>query len=320
MKRREFVTFVGGTIAAWPFPVQAQKVMPPVIGYLESGSAASPTAAFRAGLKDSGFVEGQNVTIEYRRAQAQYDRLPALAEDLVGRQVSVIVASGAVVSPLAAKAATTKIPIVFLIGANPVRAGLVSSLNRPGENITGVTLFGGELTAKQVGLLRELLPKARGFAGLINPNNPTHRDIAWQSYAPGVRIESVSASTENDFEPAIASLVEKQVDGLIVVPDTLFASYRESLVAVLTRHTMPAVFLDRASVLAGGLLSYGGSATDGSHQAGIYVGRILKGEKPADLPVLQPTKFDLVINLKAAKDLGITIPNAILIQATELIE
>jgi len=320
MKRREFVTFVGGTIAAWSIPAQAQKMTAPVIGYLESGSADSPTAAFRAGLKDSGFVEGQNVTIEYRRAQAQYDRLPALAEDLVRRQVSVIVASGAVVSPLAAKAATTKIPVVFLIGANPVRAGLVSSLNRPGENITGVTLFGGELTAKQLGLLRELVPKARGFAGLINPNNPTHRDIAWQAYAPGVRVESVSASTESDFEPAIASLAEKQVDGLIVVPDTLFASYRESLVTVLARHAMPAVFLDRASVLAGGLISYGGSATDGPHQAGVYVGRILKGEKPADLPVLQPTKFDLVINLKVAKAFGLIVPGSLIVQATEVIE
>ena len=322
MRRREFITLVSGAAAAWPLSARAQKPKMPVIGYLESGSAASPTTAFQAGLSESGFVEGQNVTIEYRRAEAQYDRLPALATDLVGRQVSVMVASGAVVSPLAARAATTTIPTVFLIGADPVRAGLVASLNRPGEDITGVTLFGGELAGKQLELLREMIPKARAFAGLVNPKNPTHVGVLWQNLAPtiGVHIESVRVSTESDFEPAIASLAEKQVDALIVLPDTLFGSYRESLIAVLARHAMPAVFLDRASVVAGGLISYGGSSTDGQRQAGIYVGRILKGEKPADLPVLQPTKFDLVINLRTAKALGLIVPNTLLAQATEVIE
>jgi putative tryptophan/tyrosine transport system substrate-binding protein len=322
MQRREFITLVGGAVAAWPLAAKAQMPTMPEIGYLESGSATSPTAAFQAGLKESGFVEGQNVTIEYRRAEAQYDRLPALAADLAGRQVAVIVASGAVVSPLAARAATTTIPIVFLIGADPVRAGLVASLNRPGGNIAGVTLFGGELTAKQLELLRELMPKARAFAGLINPKNPTHLEFLWQNLAHtiGVPIESVSASTESDFEPAIASLAEKQVDALIVVPDSLFGSNRESLIAVLARHAMPAVFLDRASVVAGGLISYGGNATDAQRQAGIYVGRILKGEKPADLPVLQPTKFDLVINLRAAKALGLKVPDSLLVRATEVVE
>ncbi len=320
MRRREFITFASGAMAAWPLSVRAQKRTMPLIGYLESGSATSPTTAFQAGLRESGFVEGQNVTIEYRRAEALYDRLPAMATDLVSRQVSVIVASGAVVSPLAARAATTTIPTVFLIGADPVRAGLVASLNRPGENITGVTLFGGELAGKQLDLLREMIPKARAFAGLVNPKNPTHVGILWRNLAPGVPVVSVSVSAESDFEPIIASLAEKEIDALIVVPDTLFGTYRESLIAVLARHAMPAVFLDKASVVAGGLISYGGSATDGQRQAGIYVGRILKGEKPADLPVLQPTKFDLVINLKTAKALGLTVPNILLAQATEVID
>jgi putative ABC transport system substrate-binding protein len=322
MQRREFIGLIGGAAAAWPLTASAQKPAIPIIGFLESGNFTTPAAAFHAGLKELGFVEGLNVTIEFRKAEAQYDRLPALAADLAGRPVAVIVASGAVVSPLAARAATTTIPIVFLVGADPVRAGLVASLNRPGENITGVTLFGGELIAKQLELLRELMPKARAFAGLINPKNPTHREFLWQNLAHtiGVPIESVSASTESDFEPAIASLAEKKVDALIVVPDTLFGSYRESLIAVLVRHATPAVFLDRASVVAGGLISYGGNATDAQRQAGIYVGRILKGEKPADLPVLQPTKFDLVINLRVAKALGLKVPDSLLVQATEVVE
>ncbi len=296
MKRREFITLVGGVAASWPLTAQAQQPTLPVIGYLESGSALIG-AAFYAGLKDAGFVEGQNVAIEYRAAEAQYDRLPALAADLVARQVAVILASGAVVSPLAAQAAMTTIPIVFLIGADPVRTGLVASLNRPGGNITGVTRFGGELGRKSVALLRELLPSARAVALLINPKNPTHifDEVSGQGFAHavGVPIERISASTESDFEPAIASLAEKQVDAVYVVPDTLFGSKRDRLVAVLTQHKMPAIFLDRESVVAGGLISYGGSSTDAQRQAGIYAGRILKGEKPADLPVLQPTKFEL---------------------------
>jgi len=323
VKRREFITLVGGVAASWPLTAQAQQPTLPVIGYLESGSALIG-AAFYAGLKDAGFVEGQNVAIEYRAAEAQYDRLPALAADLVARQVAVILASGAVVSPLAAQAAMTTIPIVFLIGADPVRTGLVASLNRPGGNITGVTRFGGELGRKSVALLRELLPSARAVALLINPKNPTHifDEVSGQGFAHavGVPIERISASTESDFEPAIASLAEKQVDAVYVVPDTLFGSKRDRLVAVLTQHKMPAIFLDRESVVAGGLISYGGSSTDAQRQAGIYAGRILKGEKPADLPVLQPTKFDLVINLKTAKTLGLTVPDSLLVQATEVIE
>lgn len=327
MERRKFITLVGGAAAAWPLAVSAQRPPVPIIGVLESGSAASATsisAEFHAGLKESGFVEGQNVTIEYRRAEAQYERLPAFADELVGRQVAVIVASGATVSPLAAQAATKTIPIVFFMGTDPVQMGLVASLNRPGGNITGATTFGSELYAKQLGMLRELVPKARAVAMLVNPSNPTHAGgkPRWKSLADsiGLPIESVSASTESDFEPAIASLAEMQVDALNVVPDTLFGSYRESLVAVLARHGMPTMFPTRESVVAGGLISYGGSYASALRQIGSYVGRILKGEKPADLPVLQPTKFDLVINLKTAKALGLTVPNTVMAQATEVIE
>jgi putative ABC transport system substrate-binding protein len=327
MERRKFMTLVGGAAAAWPLAANAQKPTVPVIGVLESGSATSVTsisAEFHAGLKESGFVEGQNVTIEYRRAEAQYDRLPALAADLVSRPVAVIVASGATVSPLAAQAATKTIPIVFFMGTDPVQMGLVASLNRPGGNITGATTFGSELYAKQLGMLRELVPKARAVAMLVNPSNPTHAGgkPRWQSLADsiGLPIESVSASTESEFEPAIASLAEMQVDALNVVPDTLFGSYRENLVAVLARHGMPAMFPTRESVVAGGLISYSGSYASALRQIGIYAGRILKGEKPADLPVLQPTKFDRVINLKTAKALGLTVPNTVMAQATEVIE
>jgi putative ABC transport system substrate-binding protein len=327
VKRRKFIALVGGAAAAWPLAAHAQKPTMPVIGVLESGTATAPTnitAEFHAGLKLSGFIEGQNVTIEYRRAKAQYDRLPALAADLVGRQVAVIVATGAFVSALAARAATTTIPIVFLIGADPVQTGLVASLNRPGGNLTGVTVFGGHLFAKQLEMLHELVPKARAIAVLVNPKNPSHPigKSYWQDFADaiGVPIESVSASTESDFEPTIASLAEKQVDALYVVADSLFGSNSDSLSAALARHAMPAMFTARQNVVAGGLIGYGGSYSDAKHQLGTYVGRILKGEKPADLPVLQPTKLDLVINLKTAKALGIRVPDALLVQATELIE
>jgi putative ABC transport system substrate-binding protein len=327
MRRREFITLVGGAAAAWTRAANAQKPAMPVIGVLESGSTASLTglsAQFHAGLKEAGFVEGQNVAIEYRRAEAQYDRLPAFAAELVGRQVAVIVASGATVSPLAAQAATRTIPIAFLMGADPVQTRIVASLSRPGGNITGITTFGSEMLSKQAGMLHELMPRARAIAMLLNPQNPTHLSdkARWQAIADevGVPIETVSASTESEFEPAIASLAEKRVDALNVVPDTLFGSYRENLVAVLQRHAMPAMFATRDSVAAGGLISYGASYADAFHQLGIYVGRILKGEKPADLPVLQPTRFDLVINLKTAKTLGLTVPNTILAQATEVIE
>lgn len=323
MQRRDFIGIAAG-LAAWPLTANAQKPAIPVIGFLESGNATAPPVAFLAGLKELGFVEGQNVTIEYRRADAQFDRLPAFAADLVGRQVALIVASGAIPAPLAARAATTTIPIIFLIGADPIRYGLVSSLNRPESNITGVTTFGTELFDKRLQILLELLPKARAIAMLVNPKNPTHLvgKAAWQKTADriGIPVDSVSASTESDFEPAIASLAGMQADAVVATPDILFGSYRESLAAVLIRHSMPAMFISRENVVAGGLIGYGASFADGARQAGIYTGRILKGDKPADLPVLQPTKFDLAINLKTAKALGLTVPDALLVQATEVIE
>lgn len=327
MKRREFIMLLGGSAAAWPLAARAQKAAMPVIGVLESGTANSPTSItpeFQTGLRELGFVEGQNVAIEYRRADARYDRLPALAADLIERKVALIIASGNFASPLAAKAATTTVPIVFLIGADPVQTGLVASLSRPGGNMTGVTIFGGHLFSKQFEMLHELVPKAKAFAVLINPQNPSHPvdKSFWQEFADavGVPIEIVTASAESDFEPTIASLADKQIDALLVVADTLFGSNSESLGAVLTRHAMPAMFTAKQHAVAGGLISYGGSFSEAKRQLGIYVGRILKGEKPANLPVLQPTKFDLVINLRTAKALGITVPNALLFQATELIE
>jgi putative tryptophan/tyrosine transport system substrate-binding protein len=326
MLRREFMTFVGATVA-WPVTARAQQASTPIIGVLESGSANSPTSiapAFHAGLKEFGFVEGQNVRIEIRRAEAHYDRLPALATKLIERQVAVIVATGATVSPLAAKAATKEIPIVFLMGADPIQTGLVASLNRPGTNITGITTFGSELLAKQLGMLRELVPKASRIALLLNPNNPTHTGGAarWQALAEstGVVIEPTNVSAVSDFEPAISGLSAKNIDAVNVVPDTLFGSYRESLVAVLARYAMPAMLANRESVTAGGLISYSGSYSSALRQLGSYVGRILRGERPADLPVLQPTQFDLVVNLKTAKALGLTVPYSILAQATEVVE
>jgi putative ABC transport system substrate-binding protein len=327
MQRREFVMLVGGAAAAWPLAAGAQKSPVSVIGVLESGSATSPTnptAEFHAGLKELGYVDGQNVTIEYRRADAHYDRLPSLVADLIEKKVALIIASGNFASPLTAKAATTTIPILFLIGADPVQTGLVQSLNRPGGNITGVTIFGGHLFAKQLQMLHQLVPKARAFAVLVNPQNPSHTvdRSFWQPFADsvGVQLEIVTANNEGEFEPTIASLAAKRVDALLVVADTLFGSNSETLGAVLVRHAMPAIFTARQHAVAGGLLSYGGSFAEAKHQLGLYAGRVLKGEKPADLPVLQPTKFDLVINLKTAKTLGISVPSARLIQATELIE
>jgi putative tryptophan/tyrosine transport system substrate-binding protein len=326
MQRREFIALIGGAVGALPLAASAQKPNMPVIGILESGYATGvsyPAAEFHAGLKEYGFFAGQNVTIESRVAEAQYDRLPAFVADLVARQVAVIVASGAVVSPLAAQAATKTIPIVFQIGADPVLAGLVTSLNRPGGNITGVFVFSGTLFRKQMQLIRELVPQARAIAVLVNPKNPTHAPgldkLGWQPFADmiGAPIIPVSVSAESDFEPVIASLSDKQIDAIFMLADTLFGA---NLVPVLARHAMPAIFSSRPAVAAGGLICYGGSYREAQHQLGIYVGRILKGEKPADLPVVQSTKLDLVINLKTAKALGITVPDSLLVQATEVIE
>ena len=327
MKRREFITLLGSSAVAWPLAAHAQRSAMPVIGVLESGTATSPTSLtseFHAGLRELGFVEGRNVAIEYRRADAHYDRLPALAADLVARKVALIIASGNFASPLAAKAATTTVPIVILVGVDPVETRLVASLSRPGGNMTGVTIFGSHLFEKQLQMLRELRPKGRAIGILVNPQNPSHSVDRgfWKRFADpvGVPIEIVTATAESDLEPTIAGLAAKQVDALLVVADTLFGSNSERLGAVLLRHAMPAIFTARQHAVAGGLISYGGSFAEAKHNVGVYAGRILKGEKPAGLPVLQPTRFDLVINLKTAKALGIVVPNALLLQATELIE
>jgi len=326
MKRREFITLVGGAVAALPVAAPAQQPAMPVIGYLHSGYAHPQQgwAAFLAGLKEFGFIEGQNVKIEYRIAEGQYDRLPSFAADLVARQVDVIFADGSIVSPLAARAATTTIPIVFIIGVDPVRAGLVASLNAPGGNLTGVTAFGGDLVKKQIEVLYELMPNAKTFAALVNPKNPTHGvdNASWKHIADdvGVSIITASASSESDFEPAIASLVDKQVDAVFVAGDSLFSGYQRSLNSVLANHAMPAMFNGRQNVLDGGLISYGISWREAIRYAGNYVGRILKGEKPGGLPVLRPTKFELVINIKTARALGLTVPDSLLIRATEVIE
>jgi putative ABC transport system substrate-binding protein len=328
MKRREFLALVGGAAAARPLAANAQQPAMPVIGFLNSGSAPSPQslAAFHAGLKESGFIEGQNVTIEHRTADGKYDRLSAFAADLVGRKVNVIVANGSPPSAFAARTATTTIPIVFLFGADPVRIGLVASLNRPGGNITGISTFGSEneIVTKQLELLRELIPNARAFALLVNPKNPTHGvdKSRWRRIADalGVTIEIISASSEGDYDPAIASLADKPVDAVYVVADSFFGSFRRGLIAALANHAMPAMFTNRQYAVEGGLICYGSNLSEAQRHAGIYTGRILKGDKPADLPVVRPTKFDLAINLKTAKALRLTVPDSLLMQATEVIE
>jgi putative ABC transport system substrate-binding protein len=326
MRRRQFITLLGGA-AAWPVTARAQQQSMPVVGFLNSASAdgyANLVVAFRDGLKDAGFVEGQNVAIEFRWANEEYDRLPALAADLVQRRVTVIVATGIGVTALAAKAATTTIPIVFAIGADPLRNGLVASLSRPEGNVTGATLLDGELMPKRLGLLHELLPTATTIGLLENPNNPTHevtaRDIDAAARTLGLRTHFVKATSEREFDAAFISLVEQRVDGLAVLPDSLFTAQRGRLVALAARHAIPAIFPASEFSAVGGLVSYGADRPATYRQAGTYVGRILKGEHPADLPVLQPTKFEFIINLKTAKTLGLTVSNQMQLLADEVIE
>jgi putative ABC transport system substrate-binding protein len=319
MKRRAFIALLGGAAASVPLAARAQQKTAPVIGFLSSASSEGYghlAAAFRQGLGEAGFVDGQNVTIEYRWADDHRERLPALADELVRDGVAVIVASGNPAAP-AAKAATTTIPIVFAIGNDPVELGLVASINRPGGNLTGVTYFGGALEAKRLELLRELVPAPAAIAFLVNPKNPNAgsntREIEAAGQAVGQRIEIVNAGSAGDFDAAFASMVERRARALIFSGDPLFTS-------AAARHRLPAIYQWREFVTAGGLMSYGTSQTTSYHQAGIYAGRILKGAKPADLPVQQPTKFELVINLKAAKTLGLDIPAKLLALADEVIE
>jgi putative ABC transport system substrate-binding protein len=325
--RRKFLaTLLGGAAAAWPLAARAQQPAMPVIGFLNAASPdlfAHIVHAFRLGLNEMGYVEGRNVAVEYRWAEGNYDRLSVLASDLARRQVAVIVAMGAPVV-VAAKAATSTIPIVFGSGVDPVQAGLVASLSRPGGNVTGVTSMNAEIEAKRLGLLIELLPKATRLALLINPNNPiaeaTVKDAQASAAAIGQQLEILAASTNREIDAAFASLVQKRADALLIGPDVFFTNRRVQLATLTVRHGIPAVYAFREFAEAGGLMSYGTSNTERDRQVGVYTGRILKGEKPADLPVLQPTKFELVINAQTARMLGLTVPDKLLVAADEVIE
>ena len=327
MKRREFITLLGGA-AAWPITARAQQSAMPVIGFLNSASPenyAPQLAGFHQGLREVGYTEGQNVAIEFRWARSQYDRLPELAADLVHRQVAVIAATGGVVSALAAKAATTTIPIVFTSGGDPVQAGLVASLNRPGGNATGVSLFTSALAAKRLELLHELLPAAKVVALLVNPANPSTepdtKAVEVAAHAVGLRIVVFRASDADEIEKAFAALSQSKADAVLSSADPFFQfSGRDQLIALSARYAVPAIGDFRDFAVAGGLASYGSSLAEGYRLAAIYAGRILKGEKPAELPVQQPTKFEFVINLKTAKALGLTIANQMQLLADEVIE
>jgi putative tryptophan/tyrosine transport system substrate-binding protein len=327
MRRRDFIKVIAGSAAALPLAARAQQTAMPVIGYLQSASPsyfAQFSDAVRQGLNEIGYVEGQNVVIERRSAEGHYDRLAALATGLVDRQVAVILAAGGSDPAKAAKAATSNIPIVFVSAADPVRTGLVASLNRPGGNVTGVSLLASALDAKKLGLLRELAPKASTIGVLINPDYPSansQREDAQQAAARlGLRPLMLSARADGEIDLAFASAAKQGADALLVATDPFLLSRRERLVALAARYAVPAIYAQREVVTAGGLISYGPHFWDGYRQAGAYVGRVLKGEKPADLPVLQPTKFELVINLKTAKALGLEVPDRLLALADEVIE
>jgi len=326
MRRRDFIALSGGAVA-WPLAAHGQQSTMPVIGFLHSASPepfAQFVAAFREGLKDTGYVEGQNVAIEYRWANGQYDRLPALASDLVKRQVAVIATAGGSPSGLAAKKATATIPIVFSAGDDPVKVGLVASLNHPGENVTGVSVLIGALDAKKLGLLREIVPKATVFGILENPTLAAVKDrissVEAAARSIGQQIQVFFASDERTLEATFPRLAQSGVGALVVGADPFFNSRRDQLVTLTARYAIPAIYETREYVVAGGLMSYGTKLAEGYRQVGIYTGRILKGDKPGDLPVVQSSKFELVINLKTAKVLGLAIPNSMQLLADEMIE
>jgi putative ABC transport system substrate-binding protein len=328
MRRREFITFLGGAATAWPLAARAQQPAMPVIGVLGSESADifdDRVRTFRQGLSETGYIDGRNVATEYRWAEGQYDRLPAMAADLVRRQVTMIATMGGIPPVLAAKAATTTIPIVFAIGADPVTSGLVASLNRPGGNITGVTNLNLELLPKRLELLHELVPRAASIGVLVNPANPTvadsnARDLQAAARTLGLELHLLQASAEPDFTTVFTTLVQLRASALVISNDGFFASRGEQLAALATRYAVPAIHSFRSFPAAGGLMSYGGSLTDEYRLAGVYSGRVLKGERPADLPVQQSTKVELVINLKTVKALGLTVPLSLLTRADEVIE
>jgi len=325
MRRRDFIILLAGAMGGWPSALRAQQKALPVIGYLNTASLgpfASNVAAFRQGLSDAGWIEGQNVTIEYRSAEGRYDRLPSLAAELVDRKVDVIVAGGTPAT-VAAKSATSTIPIVFT-SSDPVGSGLVASLARPGGNLTGLSILTIEMMPKRLELLSELVPQASMIALLVNPNNPTTevviRDVQDAARAKGVQFRVLKASTEGEIDGAFATLVQLRAGALVVGPDPFFNGQRDQLVALAARHAVPAIYPWREVAAVGGLITYGPSLTATSRQMGIYVGKILNGAKPSDLPVQQPTTFELVVNLKTAKALGLTVPPSILARADEVIE
>ena len=327
MQRRAFIAGVAAGAAAWPAALRAQQPAMPVVGFLYSGVpelSAGMVAAFRDGLGEAGFVEGRNVTVEFRFAYNDNSRLPDLAADLVRRAVAVIATPGSTPSALAAKAATTSIPIVFSVGTDPADAGLVASFNRPEGNVTGISSLNSELAAKRLGLLHELLPDAACFAVLVNPNNPITDRLARDAQAAGSvigrQIVILAASSSRDIDAAFAGPERKRADALLVSPDPLLDNRRVQLVTLATHHRLPTIYSFRENVEIGGLMSYGSSAADRDRQVGIYTGRILKGAKPAELPVMRATKFELVINMQTARVLGLEIPATLLARADEVIE
>jgi putative ABC transport system substrate-binding protein len=327
MQRRQFITLLGGA-AAWPLAARAQQPAIPVVGMLSPrsrGASEHVLNVFRRGLNDAGYAEGQNVAIEYRLTEGRFDRLAEQAADLVRRQVSVIATPGSAAAALAAKAAAQTIPIVFGVAEDPVKLGLVASLARPGGNVTGINYFAAEVTAKRLGLLHELLPAAARIAVLVNPANvtaasSTRADAELAARADGLQTQLYEASTSQDIDTAFATLVRQRPDALFVAPDAFFISRRVQLTALAARHALPAAYVDREFVEAGGLMSYGTDVADMYRQVAGYAGRILKGAKPADLPVVQATKFELVINLQTAKLLGLEVPPMLLARADEVIE